>query len=330
MHSILVTGGAGYIGSHTVKILLDKNYEVIVIDDLSTGHKEAVLTDHFYQGDIADKGLVTKIIKKHNIKSVIHFAAKSLVAESMEKPDLYFYSNVCKTNELLTTLIENKVYNFIFSSSAAVYGIPPIIPIPENTSLNPINPYGESKLMIEKILKWMGLSYGLKWIALRYFNAAGADLCGRIGEDHRNETHLIPLVLKTYLGQRESINIYGTDYHTPDGTNIRDYIHVLDLAEAHILALEGLINDRIKSGPFNVGTGHGYSVREIIDISKKVINEKINVREAARRDGDPPILIADSRLLKETFDWQPKHSDLETIISSAWRWHRTNPNGYKD
>ncbi|MCF6093272.1 UDP-glucose 4-epimerase GalE [Microaerobacter geothermalis] len=320
METVLVTGGAGYIGSHTVKVLLEKGYKVVVLDDLSTGHRNAVCTEHFYLGDIADQELVSKIVNDHQITSVIHFAAKSLVGESMKSPDLYFINNVGKSVQFFSTLVSCGVKHIVFSSTAAVYGIPETIPIPEGTLPNPINPYGESKLMVEKTLRWMEEAYDVKWCALRYFNAAGADLNGDLGEDHFPETHLIPLVLKTALGQRDEIQIYGTDYETPDGTCIRDYIHVLDLAEAHIRVLEGLKNG-LKSGAYNVGTGHGYSVREVIQLAQKIVGKEIKVREAARREGDPAVLVAKVDKIQEQVGWKPRYSDLETIISTAWKWH---------
>lgn len=324
---ILVTGGAGYIGSHTTKLLLEKGYKVIVLDDLSTGHREAVLSDYFYEGDIADNQLVQEIVRKHNVSSVVHFAAKSLVGESVIFPDLYFYENCSKSLQLFTTSIANGVKNIVFSSTAAVYGIPQQTPITETQILHPINPYGESKLVIEKMLHWLAEAYDIRWGALRYFNAAGADLDGVIGEHHENETHLIPLVLKTALGQRETIGVYGTDYDTLDGTCIRDYLHVMDLAEAHLMVLEGLENG-LTSGCYNLGTGKGYSVKEIIDAASKITGIKIPVQYEGRREGDPPILIADSNKIQNACGWRPRYSDIDTIISSAWKWHSNNRAGF--
>ncbi|ODA40258.1 UDP-glucose 4-epimerase GalE [Desulfosporosinus sp. BG] len=329
MSSILVTGGAGYIGSHTVRVLREKGAQVVVLDSLVTGHREAVPAEvPFYQGDISDADLVRTVVESQGVEAVIHFAARSLVGESMTKPDLYFYENTAKTNLFVANLLQLGVNKIVFSSTAAVYGLPETIPIPEESPTTPINPYGLSKRMIEESFRWLEKAYGLKWVALRYFNAAGAALDGAIGEEHFPETHLIPLVLKTALGQREAIQVFGTDYNTPDGTCIRDYIHVLDLAEAHILALKAL-DQELKSGVFNVGTGHGYSVREVINIAKKVTGIDIPVVEAARRSGDPDVLVAKVDKIEKAFGLKAKYSDLETIISSAWTWHKNNPEGYK-
>ncbi|KJD53690.1 UDP-glucose 4-epimerase, partial [Bacillus amyloliquefaciens] len=255
MTSVLVTGGAGYIGSHTVLELTKQNRSVVVLDNLSTGHREAVSGISFYEGDIGDAALVKAIIKHHDVDAVIHFAAKSLVSESIEKPELYFRENTLKSCAFFETVIKEGVKNIVFSSTAAVYGIPENVPIKEIAPLSPVNPYGESKLMIEKYLHWVGKTHGVKWAALRYFNAAGAALNGAIGEDHDPESHLIPLVLQTALGQRKQLSIFGDDYPTPDGTCIRDYIHVLDLASAHLAALDRLYEDRLKQNVYNVGTG---------------------------------------------------------------------------
>lgn len=326
--TVLVTGGAGYIGSHTVKVLIEEGIDVVVLDSLVTGHREAV-PPHvpFYQGDIADADLLAGIVKQHAVDSVIHFAARSLVGESVAKPDLYFYENSAKTTQLLSTLVEHGVKKVVFSSTAAVYGIPQDIPIPEDAPTSPINPYGLSKLMIEQSMYWLEQAYGLKWVALRYFNAAGASLDGSIGEDHTPETHLIPLVLHTALGQRQAIQIYGTDYCTPDGTCIRDYVHVLDLAEAHFLALKAL-DAGFKSRVFNVGTGRGYSVREVIETAQRVTKIRIPVVETDRRTGDPAVLVAKVDDIQKTLGWRPRYSDLETIIASAWKWHARNTRGY--
>lgn len=329
MHSILVSGGAGYIGSHTVIILVEQGYKPVVLDSLVTGHRQSVsLGVPFYQGDIADSHLVRKIVECEHVNAVIHFAARSLVGESAEKPDLYFEENTAKTNRFVSSLIESGVKRLIFSSTAATYGIPDEVPIPESAPTNPINPYGFSKLMIEQSLAWLEKAYGLKWIALRYFNAAGAALDGSLGEDHIPETHLIPLILKTALGQREAINVFGTDYSTPDGTCLRDYIHVLDLAKAHILALEAL-EAGIGSGVFNVGTGSGYSVKEIIETAREITGQTIPVLESPRRPGDPDKLVAKVEKIQTLLGWTPKHSSLEQIMESAWAWHLKHPNGYR-
>lgn len=326
--NVLVTGGAGYIGSHTVKVLLEKGIQVVVLDSLVTGHREAVpSTVPFYEGDIADSPLVTSIVKRHAINAVIHFAARSLVGESIEKPDLYFQENTAKTTQLLSTLIKNDVKRVVFSSTAAVYGIPNDVPIPEHAPTQPINPYGLSKLMIEQSLHWLEQAYGLRWMALRYFNAAGASLDGSIGEDHLPETHLIPLVLQAALGKRPAIQIFGTDYDTPDGTCIRDYIHVLDLAEAHVLALKAM-DEGQPSRAINVGTGQGYSVRQVIETARSVTERDIQVVETERRQGDPAILVARVDEIMDRLGWTPKYSDLKTMIQSAWVWHQNNPDGY--
>lgn len=330
MKKILVSGGAGYIGSHTVQVLAEAGYGPVVLDSLINGHRGAIGEGiPFYQGDIADAGLVTDIIKKEDVSAVIHFAAWSLVGESVQKPDLYFEENTAKTNRFVSTLLQCGVNTIVFSSTAAAYGNPEETPIPEESHTEPINPYGASKLMIEQSFYWLEQAYGLKWIALRYFNAAGAAWDGSLGEDHTPETHLIPLVLKTALGQREAISIFGTDYKTPDGTCIRDYIHVLDLAEAHIRALEAL-EQGVPCGAYNVGTGTGYSVREVIAMARKVTGLDIPVLEAPRREGDPDILVAKVEKIQRKLGWQARYSDLETIIKTAWQWHQKHPYGYGD
>ena len=328
MQSILVSGGAGYIGSHTVRTLAEQGYKPVVLDSLVTGHRQSVSLDiPFYQGDIADSGLVKKIVEQEHVSAVIHFAARSLVGESVEKPDLYFEENTAKTNRFVSSLLQSGVKRLIFSSTAATYGIPDEVPIPESAPTIPINPYGLSKLMIEQSFAWLEKAYGLKWIALRYFNAAGAALDGSLGEDHIPETHLIPLILKTALGQRESISVFGTDYATPDGTCLRDYIHVLDLAKDHILALEGLEKD-VASGVYNVGTGSGYSVKEVIETARAVTGRPIPVLESPRRPGDPDKLVAKVEKIQVLLGWTPEHSSLERIIESAWAWHLKHPHGY--
>lgn len=327
MGAILVSGGAGYIGSHTVKALAERGYEVVVLDSLVTGHPQSIPPGvKLYQGDIADQALIQKITADQAIEGVIHFAARSLVGESVQKPDLYFHENTAKTNLFVSHLLREGINKLVFSSTAAVYGLPEQLPLLESSAAVPINPYGLSKRMIEQSLAWYEKAYGLKWIALRYFNAAGAALDGEIGEDHDPETHLIPLILKTALGRREYIGIFGADYATPDGTCIRDYIHVLDLAEVHIRALEQLSLGLC--GVFNVGTGKGYSVREVIETAQRVIGKEIPVRELPRRDGDPDILVAGVEKIRRRFDWNAKYSDLETILESAWKWHQAHPAGY--
>ncbi|WP_078409446.1 UDP-glucose 4-epimerase GalE [Priestia abyssalis] len=329
MKSVLVTGGAGYIGSHTVLELQKQNIPVVVLDNLSTGHREAVQAPHFYEGDIADHQLVKDIVQKHRINAVIHFAAKSLVSESVQKPELYFRENTMKSCSFFENIIREGVRNIVFSSTAAVYGSAHHKPIKETDFLQPVNPYGESKLMLEKYLQWVGSVHDVKWTALRYFNAAGASLEGTIGEDHQPESHLIPLVLQTALGQRENISIYGDDYPTLDGTCIRDYIHVVDLAHAHILALHSIDEGSLKQNIYNVGTGFGHSVIDIIDTARRITKRGITRKIDGRREGDPPVLVADSHNLKKELGWKPQYSDLQTIIQSAWRWHLAHPNGYE-
>ncbi|WP_041226411.1 MAG: UDP-glucose 4-epimerase GalE [Candidatus Dehalobacter alkaniphilus] len=329
MKNVLVTGGAGYIGSHTVKVLLEKGFSVVVLDNLLTGHLKALGKEvKYYHGDIADRSLVLNIVKNESIEAVIHFAACSIVSDSIKRPDYYFTENVAKTNRFVASLLMGGVDKVVFSSTAAIYGVPHSVPIPEDAVTQPVNPYGVSKLMIEQMFYWMELSYGLKWVALRYFNAAGAMLDGSIGEDHEQETHLIPLVLKTALGQQKSINVFGDDYQTPDGTCIRDYIHVLDLAEAHIAALYTLEKAN-KGVVYNVGTGSGYSVKEVIDIAKRITGKNIHVQLAARRQGDPDMLIAKVDKIKNELAWLPHYSGMDTIIGSAWEWLSKNPKGYR-
>ncbi|OJF17693.1 MAG: UDP-glucose 4-epimerase GalE [Bacillaceae bacterium G1] len=321
--SILVTGGAGYIGSHAVKELCRQGYEVVVLDDLSTGREALLLDVPFYRGDIADAHLVKRIVQTHHVEALIHFAAKSLVAESMRAPERYFLENTAKSVQLFSALIQEGVRHIVFSSTAAVYGMPDTVPIPESTNCRPVNPYGQSKLMIEQALFWLEQAHGIRWTALRYFNAAGASPDGDLGEWHEPETHLIPLVLQTALGQRDELLIYGNDYDTPDGTCIRDYIHVVDLATAHIAALEGLRKGRLPSGPLNVGTGIGYSVRQVVETAMEVTGRAIPFRYVERRPGDPPVLVAATDKIRTLLDWEPNRSDLRTIIADAWNWHKT-------
>ena len=316
---ILVTGGAGYIGSHVVKALGEKGFEVLVVDNLSKGHKEAVLYGKLVVADLQDKETLDAIFREFKPDAVMHFAAFIEVAESVKEPLKYYRNNTVNTMNLLEVMLRNDVNRFIFSSTAAVYGNPEKVPIPETEPVKPINPYGQSKAFVEKILQDFDRSYGLKYVSLRYFNAAGADPGGRIGESHNPETHLIPLILKTAKGERESIKIFGTDYPTPDGTCIRDYIHVDDLAEAHILALEYLLSGG-NSEVFNCGYGHGFSVREVIDVAKKVTGIDFKVEETERRPGDPAILVADSSKIKGVLNWKPKFNSLEKIIQHAWNW----------
>lgn len=318
---ILVTGGAGYIGSHVVKLLGKAGYDTVVVDDLSSGHKEMILHGDFEEGNIRDKGFIRHVIDKHTPSAVMHFAAFIQVGESVEKPMKYYQNNTANTMNLLEVLLEKNINKFIFSSTAAVYGTPDVIPVTENIPLNPINPYGASKRFVEQILADLTLTENFDYVSLRYFNVAGADLDGELGQCYESATHLITRALKTAKGEFDKLQIYGTDYPTKDGTGIRDYIHVNDLALAHIKALEYLLNGG-KSDIFNLGYGHGFSVREIVDIAKKVTQVNFKVEEVGRRDGDPAEVIADSRKAKEKLSWTPKYDNIETIIETAWKWEK--------
>jgi len=317
--NVLVIGGAGYIGSHVALELCENGHSVAVFDNLSTGHKEAVLYGNLAVIDLEDKTRVKQIIKEFKPDAVMHFAASIEVAESVKKPIKYYRNNTANTINLLESLIENNIRYFIFSSTAAVYGNPIEVPIKESHPLNPINPYGQSKAFIEKILEDLTKAYNFNYIALRYFNVAGASPQNEIGESHNPETHLIPLILKTAKGEREKFYIYGADYPTPDGTAIRDFIHVIDLAEAHILALEYLLEGR-NSDVFNVGYGRGFSVREVVNTAKKVTKKEFSIEETERRPGDPAVLVADNTKIKQILGWKPKYDDLEYIIKTAWNW----------
>jgi UDP-glucose 4-epimerase len=325
--SIMITGGAGYIGSHTVRCFLEQNEDVVVVDNLQSGHRKSVDVEHFYQIDLRDKEALDQIFKKHTIEAVIHFAANSLVGESMKEPYEYYHNNVYGMMCLLGVMKENNVDKIVFSSTAATYGEPKNIPILEEDETNPTNTYGETKLAMEKMMKWFDQAYGIKYVSLRYFNAAGAHGSGAIGEAHDPETHLIPLILELPLGKREKIYIFGDDYPTEDGTCIRDYIHVMDLASAHYLALEYLRNDN-SSDIFNLGNGNGYSVKEVIDVARKVTEHSIPAELKERRAGDPAVLIASSDKAKNVLGWKPQYDSLEKIIQDAWNWHRDNPEGY--
>jgi UDP-glucose 4-epimerase len=324
---ILVTGGAGYIGSITTKVLKEKGFEPIIFDSLVTGHKNSLDKEKFYQGDLVkDVELLDKIFKEEKPEGVIHFAAMSLVGESVKNPQKYFTNNLFGALNLLKVMVDNQVLKIVFSSTAAVYGEPQKIPIEEDDPKSPTSPYGESKLMIEKILKWYSQAYGLSAIVLRYFNACGALLDGSLGEDHQPETHLIPAAMQAALGQRKDFTLFGNDYPTEDGTCIRDYIHVLDLAQAHILALN---NSQEGFKAYNVGTNHGFSVLEIIQMIKKISGVDFPTPFSPRRAGDPARLIAKAEKIKKELGWEPKYSDLETIIKSAWQWHKSHPQGYE-
>lgn len=327
----LVLGGAGYIGSHTVDRLIEKGEKTIVVDSLVTGHRQSVNKDaKFYQGDIADKDFMRQVFKENSdIDAVIHFAAYSLVAESMKKPLKYFDNNTAGMVKLLEVMNEFSIDKIVFSSTAATYGIPEEVPIKETTPQNPINPYGESKLMMEKIMRWADKAYGIKFVPLRYFNVAGAKPDGSIGEDHMPETHLLPIVLQVAMGKRDKLQIFGDDYNTPDGTNIRDYVHPLDLADAHILAV-----DYLKAGnpstAFNLGSSTGFSNREILEAARKVTNKEIPAEIAPRRGGDPDVLVASSTKAREVLGWKPQFDDISKIIETAWKWHTLHPEGYQD
>jgi len=327
--AVLVTGGLGYVGSHAVKLLVDRGTEVVNLDDLSYGHRGAACGSEVVVGDIGDARLLRGIFSRHQIDAVMHFAAFADVGESVADPRKYYTNNISKSLVLLDEMLAAGVKKMIFSSSAAVFGEPEAVPIPEEHPKDPTNPYGRSKLMLEQILAEYDRAYGLKSVSLRYFNASGADPSGTIGEDHSPEHHLIPLVLDAALGKREDIKVFGTDWPTPDGTCIRDYVHVTDLAEAHFLALEALES----GGPstvYNMGNGSGYSVKEVISAAEDVTGRKVNAVPAPRRPGDPARLVASSEKIKRELGWEPRYRDLRTIIETAWKWHSSHPNGFGD
>lgn len=324
---VLVTGGAGYIGSHTLLALTQAGFETVTLDNLSKGHRAAVRVGELVVGDISDARLLDELFQAHRFEAVVHFAANSLVGESMVDPAKYYVNNVSGGLQLLEAMQRHGVMRLVFSSTAAVYGEPEEVPIREDFTLQPTNVYGESKLMIEKILRDYSRAYGLRAISLRYFNAAGADPSGMIGEDHDPETHLIPLVLQAALKQRSEVRVFGTDYPTIDGTCIRDYIHVNDLAEAHVLTLQALL-DGAETTAYNLGNGLGYSVREVITTTEEVIGQKLPVIEEGRRPGDPAALVASSERIQRELSWQPKFGDLRKIIETAWNWHRNHPQGF--
>jgi len=320
---ILVVGGAGYIGSVCAELLLNNGHEVSIFDNLSEGHRGAVDSrSHFVQGDLADRQQIDAAISRMRPDAVMHFAANALVGESMQHPSKYFRNNICSALNLLDAMVAAGIRSIVFSSTCAIFGPPERLPIDETMPTRPINPYGESKLAFEKILRWYDEIHGVKFVCLRYFNAAGAS--EKFGEDHRPETHLIPTVLQVALGEKPSVEIYGTDYNTPDGTCVRDYIHILDLAQAHILALEAT-----GSGCYNLGTGGGSSVREVIGACRRITGRKIGTIEKPRRPGDPSRLIASSDKIKKELGWQPQFQSLDAIIESAWKWHQKFPRGYE-
>lgn len=328
---ILVTGGAGYIGSFTVKALKKAGFTPIVFDSLETGHRKAIPGIKIYQGNLQkDLVLLDKVFKKEKPQGVVHFAAYIEVGESVLNPEKYFYNNVLGTLNLLQVMLKHQVLKIVFSSTAAVYGEPKKVPIDENSPKNPTNPYGESKLMVEKILRWYGGAYGLSSVTLRYFNAAGASLDGNFGQDYPKPTHLITRACLAALGKIPEFQIFGDDYPTPDGTCIRDYIHVLDLAEAHVCALNFLQKSPADFYYFNVGTGRGFSVKEVVEMVKKVSGVDFSSPVGPRRPGDPAQLVAKAEKIKKILGWTPKFSDLEIIVETAWKWHKTHPEGYKN
>ncbi|MBB6731958.1 UDP-glucose 4-epimerase GalE [Cohnella zeiphila] len=325
--AVLVTGGAGYIGSHAVAALLEKGEDVVVVDNLYQGHREAVLGGKLYVGDLRDEAFLNQVFAENDIDGVIHFAANSLVGESMQNPGKYYHNNVYGTLCLLEAMKKANVKRIVFSSTAATYGEPEKVPIGEFDRTLPTNAYGETKLAMEKMIRWFDHAHGVKFVSLRYFNAAGAHASGRIGEDHSPESHLIPLVLQVALGQREFISVFGEDYPTEDGTCIRDYIHVSDLSDAHVLAL-----DRLRQGGesaiYNLGNGTGFSVKQVIELSREVTGHPIPAKIEPRRAGDPAVLVASSDRARTELGWKPSRDKLKDIISSAWEWHRNHPHGY--
>lgn len=329
MKTILVCGGAGYIGSHMAAVLSRKGYDVVVADSLVTGHKDAVKTGKLYIGDLRDRAFLDRLFTENKIDGIINFAAFSLVGESCGNPLKYYENNVGGAFSLLGAMRDYGIDKIVFSSTAATYGEPEKQPIEEHDRTMPTNPYGETKLTIEKMLHWCDVAHGIRHVALRYFNACGADNSVDIGEDHKPETHLIPVVLQAALGKRSHIGIFGDDYPTPDGTCVRDYIHVLDLCDAHLLALEYLDKGNA-SDVFNLGVGNGYSVREIIETARRVTGCEIPEKVEPRRAGDPSTLIASNEKARRVLGWNPANSDLENIIASAWNWHRSHPDGYGD
>lgn len=317
--NILITGGAGYIGSHMLGALHDENYEVVCFDNLSTGHRDLARCENFIEGDLADKTLLNQVFKNNNFDAVVHFAASSQVGESIDDPGKYYRNNIANTQNLLDVMIDHDVQKIVFSSTAAIFGNPQYIPIDEDHPCNPINPYGRSKLLIEHMLADYDAAHNLKFVSLRYFNAAGADINGLIGERHIPETHLIPLVLQTASGRRDDIAIFGNNYGTNDGTCVRDFVHVLDLCDAHLLSLDWLKNGG-DSKRYNLGNGNGFSVMEVVNVAKKVTDKSISITDSPRREGDPEILVADSKLIRKELGWNPKYQELESIIKHAWQW----------
>ena len=328
--AVLVLGGAGYIGSHTAYELIDNGVDVVIADNLETGHKEALHPKaRFYQGDIRDRAFLDGLFEKEPIQGVIHFAANSLVGESMTNPLKYYDNNLCGTKVLLESMVAHGVDKIVFSSTAATYGEPERVPILEDDRTTPTNCYGQTKLAMEHMMSWVSKAHGLKYVALRYFNACGAHVSGQIGEAHDPETHLIPIILQVPLGQREAVSVFGDDYPTKDGTCIRDYIHVTDLAQAHILALDYLMKGG-DNDVFNLGNGVGFTVQEVIDVARTVTGHPIPAKMAPRRAGDPAQLIASSEKAIKVLGWKPQYNDLNTIVASAWAWHKSHPNGFEE
>ena len=325
--NILVVGGAGYIGSSMSKHLAKHGFTPIVLDNLVYGHKEAVKYGPFYEGSMSDRKLLDKLFADHPVSAVMHFAAYCYVGESATEPAKYYENNIANTLTLLEAMRQKEIDKFIFSSSCSIYGEPVEVPITEDHPKNPINPYGRTKLVVEQMLQDFESAYGLKTMSLRYFNAAGADPDGELGEDHDPETHLIPLVLKTALGQRTQVDIFGDDYPTADGTCVRDYIHIEDLCQAHMLALERLLSDS-PGGAYNLGNEKGHSVKEVIDAARRISGKEIPAAVVNRRPGDPAVLVSSSEKATKDLGWKPEYPDLETIVETAWAWHRENPDGY--
>ncbi len=327
--AILVTGGAGYIGSHTVRALQKQGQDVVVLDNLHKGHRASVRDIPLHVGDLADPSFLDMVFGQHAVEAVVHFAALSLVGESVEYPNRYFRNNAAYALNLLDAMVEHQVDKLVFSSTAAVYGEPVKVPIDEGHPKSPTNPYGESKSMVETMLRRYEEAFGLRSISLRYFNAAGADPSGDIGEDHQPETHLIPIILQTLLGKRSHVKIFGTDYPTDDGTCVRDYIHVNDLSDAHLLALDAL-SQGCGTSAYNLGSGCGYSVRQVIDAVEAVTGEQVPVAESPRRPGDPAVLVASSSRARSELGWEPQYESLQAIVETAWHWHKNHPNGYEE
>jgi UDP-glucose-4-epimerase GalE len=325
---ILVTGGAGYIGSHAVRLFLARGHDVWVYDNLSMGHRAAVPGDRLLVGDLAEQARLDHALVMHRIEAVVHFAAFAYVGESVKHPGKYYQNNLVNTLHLLEAMRRHGIGRFVFSSTCATYGLPQSVPITEDEPQKPINPYGNTKLAVERALADYAAAYDWGFAALRYFNAAGASPDGAIGEDHDPETHLIPLVLQAAQGQRPAVEVFGTDYPTPDGTCVRDYIHVDDLAEAHLLALEALAPG--KHLHYNLGTGRGHSVREVIRVAEEVTGKPVPVKVGPRRPGDPPVLVASAEKVQRELGWRPRYPELRPIVETAWDWHRTHPRGYDD